>query len=481
MSKDTAYLQDLRRNILTFKGGIKLRKLNFRERLYEDKNLRNVKHTTLNPYGPGSVRIHMVPPKRTLNKDVPYLVFLNGSDILPIKISWAILLSSFIDEVNFYEGSEITKDELEKIVRRTVAKVKMVYPATSSSLLKEDLKRIINSFVAIACGGEQEEEIGLISINEYAKYMEAPHRMDLMVSSMQKNGCWNCNQKCLHCYAAGQENANVEEISTSEWERIIDKCKKIGIPQLTFTGGEPTLREDLVRLISYAKWFVTRLNTNGVLLTQELCEQLYVASLDSVQVTLYSNVPEIHNELVGAENFHKTVAGIQNAIEAGLNVSINTPLCSLNKDYVSTLKFAKELGVKYVSCSGLIPSGNATKTNSTMTKLESDEMYHVLQNAVSTCKELHMEMSFTSPGWVEEEKVRDLGLSVPACGACLSNMAIAPNGDIIPCQSWLSSGSSLGNLLRDDWKEIWNSDKCKEIRNRSTTLTNICQLRDYNC
>ena len=88
-----------------------MRKLHFREKMYEERYLRNVIHTTLNPYGPGSVRIHMVPPKRTLNKEVPYLVFLNGSDILPIKISWAILLSGFIEEVNLYEGKEITKED----------------------------------------------------------------------------------------------------------------------------------------------------------------------------------------------------------------------------------------------------------------------------------------------------------------------------------------------------------------------------------
>lgn len=124
-------------------------------------------------------------------------------------------------------------------------------------------------------------------------------------------------------------------------EKVIDKCRKIGIPQITFTGGEPTLRDDLAELIEYSKWFVTRLNTNGVLLSKELCEQLYEASLDSVQITLYSNIPEVHNELVGAENFEKTVNGIKNAVEAGLNVSINTPLCSLNSDYSSTLKFIR--------------------------------------------------------------------------------------------------------------------------------------------
>ena len=59
-------------------------------------------------------------------------------------------------------------------------------------------------------------------------------------------------------------------------------------------------------------------------------------------------------------------------------------------------------------------------------------------------------------------------------------MAIAPNGEVIPCQSWLSSESSLGNILNDDWEDIWNSSKCETIRNRTVELHNVCQLKEFN-
>ena len=92
---------------------------------------------------------------------------------------------------------------------------------------------------------------------------------------------------------------------------VIQKCRDAGIPQLTFTGGEPTMRNDLVKLVRAAQWFVTRLNTNGRLLTAPLCRELYDASLDAVQVTLYSADPAVHNALVGAPGFEDTVSGIR--------------------------------------------------------------------------------------------------------------------------------------------------------------------------
>lgn len=65
----------------------------------------------------------------------------------------------------------------------------------------------MESLIAIAQGQEPPVEVGTLSLGDYAPYMSAPHRMDLMVSAMTQDGAWHCNQKCLHCYAAGQPMA----------------------------------------------------------------------------------------------------------------------------------------------------------------------------------------------------------------------------------------------------------------------------------
>lgn len=452
--------------------------MQIREVIYQFSKMRNVAHTTLNPYGPGVVRVHLIPPKVDLRGAPSSVVVLNGQDIIPINLSWAILLNCFIEEVNKHEGKEISEEDLENIVCKALQSAKKVYPKTTIAQMNCDLRKIITTLCDVAYGKEPEEEIGYVTLGEYAPHMKAPHRMDLMVSSMVKNGHWHCNQKCLHCYAAGQEQAEVKELSTEEWKKVINKCREIGIPQLTFTGGEPTMRDDLVELIEHASWFVTRLNTNGVNLTSSLCDKLYQASLDSVQITLYSSVEDEHNTLVGAGNFKKTVRGIENAIKAGLNVSVNTPLCTINAEYRRTLEFLNELGVKYVSCSGLIVTGNACSAQSQNTQLSEDELYNILKSAKKFCEANHMEISFTSPGWVEQNKLTELGLTVPTCGACLSNMAIAPNGNVVPCQSWLSDDGVLGNILSDSWSKMWNSPNCKEKRDFSALMECACPLRD---
>lgn len=236
------------------------------------------------------------------------------------------------------------------------------------------------------------------------------------------------------------------------------------------------MRDDLVELIDYSRWFITRLNTNGVRLTPEYCAALRCASLDSVQITFYSADEETHNRLVGAPRYSETVAGIENALAAGLNLSVNTPLCTLNRDYVKTLAFLHEKGVLYVTCSGLITTGNAATAASENLQLTHAEVREILRESVAYCFQNGMEISFTSPGWVDGAFCRSLGITTPNCGAGLSNMAVTPGGNAVPCQSWLS-GEPLGNLLRDKWEDIWNGERCRARRDFSAQMRCECPLR----
>ena len=453
--------------------------MTWREKRYRRAHLSCVRHITLDPKGPGVVRIHMIPP-RTESPEDPFLLLLNGAQLVPLTLSWAVLLANFMDRLEAFSGCEISEEDWAGMVRGAVDETHRTYPRTDRALLQEDLELMLRSLVAIAQGREPDVAVGALTLGEYADKMSAPHRMDLMVSAMTRGGAWHCNQKCLHCYAAGQPMGESRELTTAEWKDVLARLRAANIPQVTFTGGEPTLRGDLVELVDAAQWFVTRLNTNGRLLTPQLCRALAEASLDSVQVTLYAADAEAHNALVGAPGFDETVRGIRNAVDAGLIVSVNTPLCSLNRDYAATLRFAAALGVRYATCSGLIPSGGAEGAESRATRLSAEELTEILQSAVAAAHELSMELDFTSPGWLPEQTLRALGLHlIPSCGACLSNMAVAPDGTVIPCQSWLG-GTALGNILTDEWPAIWDGEACRAIRAESAKMEHICQLQTGN-
>ena len=452
-----------------------------KNKIAQYKNYKHgVRHCTFDPDGPGVVRIHLIPPKFKLIGSAPYIVILNGYYLLPIGYSWAVLLSAFIDEVNKFDGKPIDEDAEAQITAKALNAAHSVYPGISRAELEEDLYEILGVLFAVARGNDPEIEIEHLSIRSYAKNMTAPHRVDLMVSAMtDKNGVWKCNQKCAFCYAGGQKLANTKELSTDNWKAVINKLWRARVPMITFTGGEPTLREDLLDLVGYARKFVTRLNTNGIKLTPKLAQDLRTAGLDSVQVTLYSHDKKIHNALVGAEHFSDTVEGIKNAVEAGLDVSVNTPLCTSNADYAKTLEFIYSLGVRFVTVSGLICTGMASHKHR-HSDLNTDELFEIVSNAKNFCNKNGMEMDFTSPGLIDADMLQSIGLNVPSCGAALSNMAIAPDGTAIPCQSWLGDDGALGNILDTAFSDIWNAELCNKLRSMNDTEALCCPFRSSN-
>ena len=157
--------------------------MNIYEKMYEKKYLNRVIHTTLNPKNPGVVRLHLVPSKFSLFKNTPSIVILNGKDIIPLNPSWTILLSIFIDEINRYKGREISEKELEEVSNITLYRMKKIYHFVKKDVLKKDLLNMINLFVAISNKEKVSLNLGQISISKFAKFMRAPHRMDLMISS----------------------------------------------------------------------------------------------------------------------------------------------------------------------------------------------------------------------------------------------------------------------------------------------------------
>ena len=60
-------------------------------------------------------------------------------------------------------------------------------------------------------------------------------------------------------------------------------------------------------------------------------------------------------------------------------------------------------------------------------------------------------------------------------------MAIAPDGEVVPCQSWLGEDAGLGNMLTTEWEKIWNNPKCKKGRQYSAKVEGKCPLREGGC
>ncbi len=115
---------------------------------------------------------------------------------------------------------------------------------------------------------------------------------------------------------------------------MIDKLHDLGIPHIVFTGGEPTLREDLATLIAHTQKLelVSGLVTNG----RKLKDKDYLQSLNRRRVrphpdNLESNDPKVHDKITGAKgSWDETVQGLKNAIATPIYTISNTTLNQFN-------------------------------------------------------------------------------------------------------------------------------------------------------
>lgn len=284
----------------------------------------------------------------------------------------------------------------------------------------------------------------------------APYRMDLAIT-------YRCNNDCAHCYNA--RSRNFPEVDTQAWKSMIDRLWEIGIPHIVFTGGEPTLREDLPELIAYAqiKGQVTGLNTNGRRLSdRNYLNRLVEAGLDHVQITLESHDPAIHDFMVCAKGAWKqTSAGIQNALESPLYVMTNTTMLEENSPFLAeTLEYLANLGVPTVGLNALIYSGRGQKVG---TGLPESSLQPLLTIAREHTDRRGQRLIWYTPTEYCNFDPMQLELGVKGCTAALYNMCIEPDGSVLPCQSYYTP---LGNMQTDAWDAIWNHPLSISLRER---------------
>jgi radical SAM protein with 4Fe4S-binding SPASM domain len=359
----------------------------------------------------------------------------------------------------FQQGAGDESDSVREFVAdgmyRKYGKQFAIRGRVTKATVRANVDRIFGTVMGVAegtCPVESELAGKEIRVAEWA----APARMDLALT-------YRCNLKCRHCYL--QDDANgMGELSFPEWRDILAKLWAIGIPQVVFTGGEPTLRDDLVELVGEAEEFVTGLVTNGTRLA-ELAERLRDASLDYVQVTLEASMPGVHNKMVGAADdfsaFAATVEGIKKALGLGMQVVTNTTLTRENAEmFPDLIRFGRELGLKNMACNTIICSGRGKAAKLTG-GVPLDELKGILEKAVATAQEQGINLQWYSPTCYLHLNPLELGFGAKGCSAAAFNMTIQPNGTVLPCQSW---PETVGHILKDPWERIWNHPVCKKLR-----------------
>ncbi|MCF8229324.1 MAG: radical SAM protein [Bacteroidales bacterium] len=140
---------------------------------------------------------------------------------------------------------------------------------------------------------------------------------------------FDCNEKCIFCPCS--EGANtIPDISLDEMKHCLDRAiEETGVEHVLLSGGEPTLKKDLLPFLSYivSKKLSIGILSNALKFTSEryLDKMLEITGTENLEITtaIHSHIPKKHERLTQLKNsFAKSMQGIQNVYERGVKTTV---------------------------------------------------------------------------------------------------------------------------------------------------------------
>jgi MoaA/NifB/PqqE/SkfB family radical SAM enzyme len=160
---------------------------------------------------------------------------------------------------------------------------------------------------------------------------------------------FTCNNNCLFC-SVGDKLRSFDK-TTKEIIADIDRAVLENPEEINLTGGEPTIRRDIVELISYTRnkgIKKIRVTTNGrMFYYPEFTEKMVEAGLTGAIFSVHCPDAKLHDSLSGVRgSFEQMIRGLKNLHSYGKTIDINTVITSktykllpetveMVKDYIS--------------------------------------------------------------------------------------------------------------------------------------------------
>ncbi|MFH1510423.1 MAG: radical SAM protein [Candidatus Woesearchaeota archaeon] len=192
--------------------------------------------------------------------------------------------------------------------------------------------------------------------------MDRPKRVDIRFG-------YSCNNNCIFCIDKDSRN-KYPDMTTNQVKLIIKEAAGKGAEQLTFTGGEPTIRKDIFDLVSYAKslgFKTIMFTTNARMLSYyPFAKKLTEVGVNKYMISLHAHTNELYAKLTQTGGFDQAVQGIRNI------VSLQQKICAsfvVNKHNYRILpeyaRFLVTIGItSLLQMTYVMPCGGDLRLNS---------------------------------------------------------------------------------------------------------------------
>ncbi len=283
-----------------------------------------------------------------------------------------------------------------------------------------------------------------------------------------------CNMNCIHCCCGDSKFDNNDELTYEEALDVAHQLVKMGVEQVTLTGGEPLLREGW-QFLAHILWkgcVHVDMITNGQCIDKRVIRDLQYVGMEAVGVSV-DGTQETHDRIRGPWSYDNCMSGVQQLVSARIPVTAVTTVHKLNIGELAQIaKDLRERGVRAWLVQLGMPFGNMEKNSDLV--LEPQDIEQVIDFCYRESRnhDLMIHMGDSLGYYTKKETVvhsRTLGVNAPAvwkgCPAGMDSLNIACDGTIFGislCVDQLKAGNLRERSLRD----IWNDDDAFDFRRK---------------
>ena len=272
--------------------------------------------------------------------------------------------------------------------------------------------------------------------------------------SVQLDLTYRCNERCVHCYLDHDDHG---EMTTQEILHLLDEMADAGVFILTLSGGEIFLRKDFFTILEHARrlMFCVKLKTNAVMIREKEAARLRELSIESIQISIYSHRPEIHDGITLLPgSLKRSIGAIRFLKSQGLKVTIANVLMAQNmEDYQGVRALAAELGVACTLDPTVTPMMDGNRSTVGL-GVDHSGLQQVFRDASLVGDVDEFCAISAAPG--EDE------LNALPCSAGHTACYVSPYGDMYPCVQF---PLPTGNVRQQRFLDIWRySDRMNEVR-----------------
>lgn len=277
----------------------------------------------------------------------------------------------------------------------------------------------------------------MVSTNELITHFQtkAFERKSLFQVEIDVTSECNCN--CPFCFQ-GEHKKSEKVLSLDDYDRLFFDLRKMGVFYIGFSGGEPFMNPDFLKILKLAKKYNFRVSffSNGHFISKTQVDEIINLYIDSVNISFHSVKINVYKKLFGIENYEyyqKALMNIEYMLKRNVNVGIDVTVTNENVNEIPEI-------YDYFIAMGIKP--NKISFNTLLNgKKDVTRLRPSVQHLTRYKEYIHHsdDNSFN----------RTLHCSAGVITCCIDCL-----GNVYPCTF---IDISAGNILEKSIVEIWNN------------------------